>query len=174
MNSVVRNRLIGLGALWGLCLAAIPAFIMANPLRPDGFLVAAVLCALVSGVVGTFVAGRRATVRTRKAGRNKMIAGFGTGLFQGLVGGGLAALIIWGIMAFLISGFTIGGTADLSSLMRPQVFLGSFFVSLSVFLYALVGGLLLGPVFGILVNRVAGAGANAGAKAGVKGKGEPR
>lgn len=159
MNTTLRNRLLGLGALWGLCLAAVPAFIMANPLRPDGFLVAAVLCALLSGVVGTLVAGRRATVKTRKAGRNKVMAGFGTGLLQGLVGGSVAALIFWGIMAFVISGFTIGGAADLSSLMRPQVFLGSFFVSLSVFVYALVGGLLLGPVFGTLVNRVAGAGA---------------
>lgn len=159
MNTTLRNRLLGLGALWGLCLAAVPAFIMANPLRPDGFLVAAVLCALLSGVVGTLVAGRRATVKTRKAGRNKVMAGFGTGLLQGLVGGSVAALIFWGIMAFVISGFTIGGAADLSSLMRPQVFLGSFFVSLSVFVYALGGGLLLGPVFGTLVNRVAGAGA---------------
>ncbi len=37
--------------------------------------------------------------------------------------------------------------------------LGSFFVALSVFLYALAGGLLLGPAFGTLVNRtVAGRG----------------
>ena len=159
MNTATRNRLLGLGALWGLCLAAIPAFIMANPLRPDGFLVAAVLCALLSGVVGTLVAGRRASVRSRKIRRSALVAGFGTGFFQGLIGGGVAALIFWGIMAFVISGFTIGGAADLSSLMRPQVFLGSFFVSLSVFVYALAGGLLLGPVFGTLVNRVAGAGA---------------
>lgn len=164
MNTAIRNRLLGLGALWGLCLAVIPAFVMANPLRPDGFLVAAVLCALLSGIVGTLAAGHRAAVRPRKARRNKVMAGFGTGSFQGLVGGGVAALIFWGIMAFVISGFTIGGATDLSSLMRPQVFLGSFFVSLSVFVYALAGGLLLGPVFGTLVNRVAGAGANAGAK----------
>ena len=168
MSGATRNRLLGLGVLWGLCLAAVPAFVMANPLRPDGFLAAAVLCALLSGVLGTLAAGRRASVKIRKAGRNSVVAGLGTGLFQGLVGGGAAALIFWGIMAFVISGFTPGGAADLSSLMRPQVFLGSFFVSLSVFLYALVGGLLLGPVFGTLVNRVAGAGANAGVK------GEPR
>lgn len=164
MNAAVRNQLLGLGALWGLCLAAIPAFVMADPFKPNGFLVAAVLCALLSGVVGTLAAGRRASRRAaskaRKLGRSKMVAGFGTGLFQGLVGGGVAALIFWGIMAFVISGFALGGTVDLSSLMRPQVFLGSFFVSLSVFLYALVGGLLLGPVFGTLVNRVAVAGSD--------------
>ena len=159
MSGATRNRLLGLGALWGLCLAAVPAFVMANPLRPDAFLVAAVLCALLSGAAGTLAAGRRAAVRTRKVGRNALVAGLGTGLFQGLIGGCVAALIFWGIMAFVISGFTLGGAANLSSLMRPQVFLGSFFVSLSVFLYALVGGLLLGPIFGTFVNRVAGAGA---------------
>ena len=37
---------------------------------------------------------------------------------------------------------------SLSTLMSPRVFLGSFFVSLSVFLYALIGGVLLGPIFG--------------------------
>jgi hypothetical protein len=42
--------------------------------------------------------------------------------------------------------------------MEPAVFLGSFFVALSVFLYAFVGGLLLGPVFGTLVNRTVRAG----------------
>lgn len=158
MNAAVRNRLLGFGALWGLCLAAVPAFVMADPLRPDGFLVAAVLCALASGAVGTLAAGRRAA-RTEKGGRNTLLGGLGTGLFQGLVGGGVAALLFWGIMAVAISGFA---TADLSSLMRPQVFLGSFFVSLSVFLYTLVGGLLLGPVFGTLVNRAVRAGTEGG------------
>ncbi len=164
MSAAVRNRLLGLGALWGLCLAAVPAFVMADPLRPDGFLVAAVACALLSGAVGTLVAGRRAASRIKKKGRNVLLAGLGTGFFQGLVGGGVAALLFWGIMSFTIAGFAPGGGGDLSSLMRPQVFLGSFFVSLSVFLYVLAGGLLLGPVFGTLVNRVARAGA----------KGEPR
>lgn len=155
MSAAVRHRLLGLGALWGLCLAIVPAFVMADPLRPDGFLVVAVLCALLSGAVGTLAAGRRAA-RLKKSGRNALLAGLGTGLFQGLVGGGVAALLFWGVMAFTISGFAPGG--DLSSLMRPQVFLGSFFVSLSVFLYVLAGGLLLGPVFGTLVNRAAGVG----------------
>ena len=158
MSAAVRNRLLGLGVLWGLCLAVVPAFVMADPLRPDGFLVVAVLCALLSGAARTLTVGRRA-VRTKKGRRNPVLAGLGTGLFQGLVGGGMAALLFWGIMAFVISGFAPGGTVDLSSLMRPQVFLGSFFVSLSVFLYALVGGLLLGPVFGTLVNRVVEVGA---------------
>ena len=69
------------------------------------------------------------------------------------MGGGVAALIFWGIMAVSISGFTLQNPVELSVLMEPDVFLGSFFVALSVFLYVLVGGLLLGPVFGTLVNR---------------------
>ncbi len=161
MSPAVRNRLLGLGTLWGLSLAAVPAFVMADPLRPNGFLVAAVLCALVSGAVGTLAAGRR-VARAKKGGRGAVAAGLGTGLLQGLVGGGVAALLFWGIMAFTISGFALGGTVDLSSLMRPQVFLGSFFVALSVFLYALAGGLLLGPVFGTFVNRVVSGGAKGG------------
>lgn len=161
MNVAVRNRLLGLGAAWGLCLAAIPALVMSNPLRPDTFLVAAVACAILSGAVGTLAAGRRAAA-AKKGDRNEVLAGFGTGLVQGLVGGGVAALLFWGVMSFVISGFAFGGSVDLSSLMRPQVFLGSFFVSLSVFLYVLAGGLLLGPVFGTLVNRAARAGAKGG------------
>ncbi len=160
MNAAVKNRLLGLGAAWGLCLAAIPAFVMSNPLRPDTFLVAAVVCAILSGAVGTLAAGRRAAAA--KKGRNEVLARFGTGLIQGLVGGRVAALLFWGAMSFVISGFALGGSVDLSSLMRPQVFLGSFFVSLSVFLYVLAGGLLLGPVFGTLVNRAARAGAKGG------------
>jgi hypothetical protein len=39
--------------------------------------------------------------------------------------------------------------------MRPSVFLGSFFVALSVFVYVLVAGVFLGPIFGVFVNRAA-------------------
>ncbi len=106
---------------------------MADSLRPDGFLVAAVVCAVLGGP--------------------------GTGLFQGLVGGSVAALLFWEIVAVTISGFSPGSPAEISTLMRPQVSPGSFFSSLSVFLYALVGGALLGPDFGTLVNRAARAGA---------------
>jgi hypothetical protein len=69
------------------------------------------------------------------------------------VGGGVAALLFWGLMAVTISGFTLHSPVELSVLMSPRVFMGSFFVALSAFLYAFVGGLLLGPVFGTLVNR---------------------
>lgn len=84
--------------------------------------------------------------------RNRLLA-IGAGSFQGLVGGAVAALLIWGLMAATLSGFTLESPVELATLMSPRVFLGSFFVSLSVFVYALVGGVILGPAFGTLVNR---------------------
>ena len=161
MTASVRNRLLALGFLWGILLAAVPAFVMTDPYRLSGLLVASLVCAVLSGCVGTLAAGRRAArsaARSRGTGRSSLLAGVGTGASQGLVGGGIAALIFWGIMAVSISGFTLQNPVELSVLMEPDVFLGSFFVALSVFLYTLVGGLLLGPVFGTLVNRTVRAG----------------
>jgi hypothetical protein len=134
---------------------------MTNPYRLSGLLVASLICAALSGCVGTLAAGRRAA---RSGGRSGLLAGIGTGASQGLVGGGVAALLLWGVMAVSISGFTLRNPVELSVLMEPDVFLGSFFVALSVFLYAFVGGLLLGPVFGTLVNRAVRAGSLAGNK----------
>ena len=161
MTASVRSRLLALGFLWGILLAAVPAFVMTDPYRLSGLLVASLVCAVLSGCVGTLAAGRRAArlaSRTGGARRSSLLAGIGTGASQGLVGGGVAALIFWGIMAVSISGFTLQNPVELSVLMEPDVFLGSLFVALSVFLYVLVGGLLLGPVFGTLVNRTVRAG----------------
>lgn len=152
MSTSVRNRLITLGILWGILLAIVPALVMARPYQLSGFLIAAVACAAMSGAVGTLAAGRRAALKG-SGRRRAILAGTATGLFQGLVGGAFAALLIWGLMALTLSGFSLDNPVDVSVLMSPRVFLGSFFVSLSVFLYALAGGLLLGPAFGTLVNR---------------------
>jgi hypothetical protein len=150
MTTTVRNRLLALGALWGVVLASVPALLMmTRPVRLSGFLVAALACAALSGCVGTLAAGRRAILK-RNAG---ILAGLATGLLQGLVGGAFAAALIWALMAITLSGFTLENPVELSTLMSPRIFLGSFFVALSVFLYALAGGLLLGPAFGTLVNR---------------------
>jgi hypothetical protein len=151
MTATVRNRLILLGSAWGVLLAAVPALVMARPYRLTGFLVAALLCAVMSGCVGTLVAGRRAALRREASGGP--LAGLGTGFLQGLVGGAFAALLIWALMALTLSGFSLQNPVELSTLMRPRVFLGSFFVALSVFLYAVAAGLLLGPAFGRLVDR---------------------
>ena len=51
-----------------------------------------------------------------------------------------------------------------SQLMSLKVFMGSYFVALSVFLYAFVGGLLLGPVLGTFMNRAVQGDRHAGGK----------
>jgi hypothetical protein len=150
MTATVRNRLLLLGSAWGVLLATVPALVMTRPYRLTGFLVAALVCAALSGCVGTLVAGRRAALREGGGG---LLAGLGTGFLQGLVGGTFAALLIWALMALTLSGFTLENPVELSTLMRPRVFLGSFFVALWVFLYAVAGGTLLGPAFGRLVDR---------------------
>ncbi len=159
MTSTVRNRLLALGVLWGLLLAAVPALLMTSPYQLTGFLVAGLACAAVSGSLGTLVAGRRA--EKKGGGHSGLLAGVGAGALQGLVGGVVAALLIWGLMAVTISGFTLRNPVELSVLMSPRVFMGSFFVALSTFAYALVGGVLLGPIFGTLINRTVRAGKNA-------------
>ena len=163
MSVNVRNRLLALGVLWGVLLASVPALVMTRPYRLSGFLVAALACAVVSGSVGTLAAGRRASIRRKGT---TLLAGLGTGLFQGLVGGAFAALLIWALMALTLSGFTLQDPVELAVLTSPRVFLGSFFVALSVFLYAVAGGLLLGPAFGTLVNRAVAAPGAAAEKAG--------
>jgi hypothetical protein len=151
MTTRVGRRLLALGVIWGLLLAVIPVVMMAEPYQLTGLLVAALLCAALSGCIGTLAAGRRAAKST---GRSGVLAGVKTGAFQGLVGGGIAALLFWALMALTTSGFSLQNPVDVSILMRPQVLLGSFFVALSVFWYAVVGGLLLGPIFGTLVNGI--------------------
>jgi hypothetical protein len=151
MTATVRNRLILLGSAWGVLLAAVPALVMTRPYRLTGFLVAALLCAALSGCVGTLAAGRR--VALRGEGSGGLVAGLGMGFLQGLVGGACAALLIWALMALILSGFSLQNPVELSTLMRPRVFLGSFFVALSVFLYVVAAGLLLGPAFERLVDR---------------------
>jgi hypothetical protein len=158
MTSTVRNRLLALGVLWGLLLAAVPALLMTDPYQLTGFLVAGLACAALSGSLGTLVDGRRAV---KKGGEHSsLLVGVLTGALQGLAGGIVAALLIWALMAITLSGFTLRNPVELSVLMSPRVFLGSFFVALSTFAYALVGGVLLGPIFGTLINRTVRAGKN--------------
>ena len=168
MMTRVSSRLLALGVIWGLLLAVVPALMMMEPYQLTGLLVAALFCAALSGCIGTLAAGRRAArnaARSTDTDRPGVLFGVGLGALQGLVGGGVAALLFWALMALTTSGFSLQNPVDVSTLMRPQVFLGSFFVALSVFLYAFVGGLLLGPLFGTLINRtVKDAGSNGGGK----------
>ena len=161
MTAGARNRLLALGALWGLLLAVVPALVMANPYRLTGFLIVALVCAALSGCVGTLVAGRRAARSGRRSG---VLGGAGLGAVQGLAGGLVAALLFWVLMAVTTSGFTLQDPVEFSALMRPRVFLGSFFVALSAFAYVLVGGLVLGPIFGKLIDRAVRSKKDAGGK----------
>jgi p-aminobenzoyl-glutamate transporter AbgT len=110
---------------------------------------------LLGSAWGVLLAALPALVMARPglSGRRPVLAGLGTRFLQGLVGGAFAALLIWALMALTLSGFTLENPVDLSVLMSPRVFLGIFFVALSIFLYAVAGGTLLGPAFGRLVNR---------------------
>ena len=90
MTAAVRNRLVPLGAVWGLVLAALPALVMTDPDALTGFLVMALACAAVGGVVGTLVAGRRASRSApgRKGARGAaVLRGSAIGAVQGIVGG---------------------------------------------------------------------------------------
>ena len=156
MTSAARNnRLLLLGAVWGLALAVVPAIVTTDPYELTGFLVVASPFAAVGWVAGTLVAGGRANRKgTRGAAalrglRDRSRAGGREGRSRGtLVPGSDGALTI--------SGFTLRGPIELPVLISPRVFLGSFFVALSAFAYTLVGGLLLlDPLFGPLVERAA-------------------
>lgn len=146
MRPPVRNLLI-LGAAWGLLLAALPAAVMAG--EPGAFLIAALLGAALAGALGTLAAARALS-----GGRKGLRALLGFGALQGLSGGAVAAGLVWGMMAVSIAGVSPAEPGGLSALMRPAVFVGSFFVAASVFAYALLAGLLLGPALGLLVVRL--------------------
>jgi hypothetical protein len=147
MSATVRNQLLGLGTLWGIVLAAVLVLVMARPYRLSGFLVAALAAA--SCCLGALAA-------VRQSG-GTLLSSLGTGRCQGLVGGACAAAQIWALMAVTLAGFTRENPVDVAQLASPRVFLGSFFVALSVFVYSAAGGLLLGPHFGTFVSRAAGA-----------------
>ena len=166
MTTTARNRLLVIGSAWGLLLASLPAFVMTEPFRLSGFLAAALICAVLGGCAGALAAGRRAASRGARGG---LLASLVTGLFQGLVGGAVAAFSIFALMAVTLSGFAPGNPGAVADLMSPRVFLGSFFVALSAFIYALLGGLLLGPGFGTLVNRAVRVRSNRGEAVAARG-----
>ncbi|WP_041328423.1 hypothetical protein [Rubrobacter xylanophilus] len=142
----MRNLLV-LGAAWGALLALPPAALMAG--EPGAAPLAALLGAALAGALGTLAAARALS-----GGRGGFRALLGFGALQGLSGGGVAAVLVWGVMAVSIAGLSPAEPGGLSALMRPAVFVGSFFVALSAFVYALLAGLLLGPVLGLLVIRL--------------------
>jgi hypothetical protein len=168
MDAKVGRRLVVLGTAWGLVLATVPALVMAQPGSTGGFLVAALLCAAVSGCVAALVAGRRVAARRNPPGASEgyargsaLLGSVGAGALLGLVGGVVAAVLFWALMTVTLSGLSLDNPVDVSTLMRPQVFLGSFFVALSVFLYVVAAGILVSPASGALVRWAVGAGEKA-------------
>jgi len=168
MTPSVRNKLALLGAVEGLTLALPAALLMAS--RPSALVLMAVACALVCGAFGALLAGARASrgrgtgsgraraSRGRGTGsgraRAAVVSGLGTGLVQGLYCGLAAAALFWVVMTVVITELSLGRPVEPAVFTQPGVLLGSFFVALSAFAYALVGCLLLGPIFGVLVNRI--------------------
>lgn len=136
MITSVRNRLLALGALWGLVLAALPA---------------ALSCASLSGAIGALVAGHRAVAVT--FARRGLLAISGVGALQGLVSGTFAALSIWLALATTISGFSAGSPLKILNLLwRPEIFVESAIAA--VFVYTVAVGMLLTPVVGAAVYRL--------------------
>ena len=153
MISSVRNRLLLLGALWGLVLAVLPAVLAFDDrfvLSP--FLVAAFVCAGLSGAVGALVAGRWAATGSTRRG---LLAVSSVGALQGLVSGTLAALSIWLALAITISGFSAGSPGEILDLLRrPEIFIESSIAAIAVFAYTLIVGTLLSPVVGAVLCRL--------------------
>ena len=153
MTSNVRNRLLLLGALWGLVLAALPAVLAFDDrfvLSP--FLVAAFVCAGLSGAVGALIAGRRAATSSTRRG---LLAVSGVGALQGLVSGTLAALSIWLALAVTISGFSTGSPGEILDLLRrPEIFVESAIAAIAILVYTLTVGTLLSPVVGAVLCRL--------------------
>src|SRR5688500_20338253 len=104
MMTTVSNRLLTIGVLWGVLLAAAPTLVMTRPYRLSGFLVATLVCAGLSGCVGTLAAGRRAA-RRKESGW--VLAGLGTGFFKGLVSVALSARLIWALLSFNLAGLPL-------------------------------------------------------------------
>jgi hypothetical protein len=127
MITSIHNRVLALGALWGLVLAALPA---------------ALSCASLSGAIGTLVAGSRAVAVP--FARRGLLAISGVGALQGLVSGTFAALSIWLALATTISEFSAGSSLKILSLLgRPEIFVES--ATAAVFVYTVAVGILLSP-----------------------------
>jgi hypothetical protein len=150
MTSSVRNRLLLLGALWGLVLAILSAALAFDGFALSPFLVAALMCAGLSGAIGALVAGRRAVTFRRRRG---LLAVSGVGALQGLVSGTLAALSMWLALAITISGFSLEKPGEILDLLwRPGIFVESAIAAIAVLVYAV--GVVLSPVVGAAVCRL--------------------
>ena len=152
MTTSVRNKLLVLGALWGLVLAILPAVLAFDRFALSPFLISAFFCAGLSGAVGVLVAGRRATDAPERRG---LLAVVRIGVLQGLVSAALAAVTIWFALTVTISGFSVGSPAEiLDLLLRPSIFVEGAIAAVAVFTYAAAVGTVLSPIVGAAIRRL--------------------
>ena len=162
MASSTRNLLLSAGALWGFVLALVPAMVaFAGPLSLSPFLVSALLCAALSGGVGTWIPGRlinRARSPRKKDGWPRwLLSALGTGLLQAVLVGVFATLSIWLAMTVTMTGFSVATPGAIYLLLsQPSIFLQSAIVAQTVFVYALLVGVALSPLTGLVINWASG------------------
>ena len=153
MVSSVRNKLLTLGALWGLLLAIFPAVLAFDRFALSPFLISAFVCAGVSGAIGMLLAGRRAAATL--AGRG-LLPAVRIGVLHGLVSAALAAVTIWLALTVTISGFSIVSPAEILALFsRPAIFIEGAIAAIAVFVYTAAVGTVLSPVVGAAIRRIA-------------------
>lgn len=160
MSSTVRNRLILFGALWGLLLALMPAALAFDGFALSPFLAAALLFSALSGAIGALVAGRRAGRRVERG----WLSASAVGAVQGLAAAVLATLSVWVALTATMTGFSPAAPARVLGLFTdPAIFLQSALAAGVIFVYAASAGLLLSPLVGLVILRLA-RGENRGAQ----------
>lgn len=151
MRPGTRNRLLLLGALWGIVLAAVPAALAFDGFSVSPFLISAFVCVALSGAAGALVAGRRAA----DLGRGML----GVGVLQGLVTALLAAPSVWVALTATMAGFSTASPLEILNLFTdPEIFLQSALAALAVFVYFGAVGLVAAPLTGTVIVRVVRAG----------------
>lgn len=160
VSGAARNRLLLFGALWGFAMVAVPSVVaFDDPFSISPFLVAAHLCAMLSGAAGALFAGRRVSGEPRSGGWRGIVRGSVAGVSQVVVAAPLAALSIWLMMAINISGFSVENLGEVANLLRifrePGLWLQSLLVAQAVFVYTLITGTLLSPASGTLLLLLA-------------------
>ena len=152
MVSRVRNRLLALGALWGLLLAIFPAVLAFDRFAISPFLISAFVCAGVSGAIGMLLAGRR--VAATLDGRG-LLPAVRIGVLHGLVSAAFAAVTIWLALTVTIFGFSVGSPSEILDLFRrPAIVIEGAIAAIAVFVYTATVRTILSPVVGMAIRRI--------------------
>jgi hypothetical protein len=152
MGSGVRNKLLALGALWGLLLAIFPAVLAFDRFALSPFLISALICAGFSGAVSMLFTGLRAAATPARRG---LFAAVRIGVLQGLISAVLAALTIWLALTITISGFSVESPSEILDLYRqPAIFIEGAIAAIAVLVYTVAVGTLFSPVIGATIQRI--------------------